>query len=277
MTNEDKTNPGDLRPENPALPEEQFAKLLELGWTEEEVDQSFRQDWLRVLDKPAALERERRRLATVIRNAQDAQPIVKDLREAGFDVRFVTHLKRLGPEAAAAVPILLSWLPRIQNRGVKNIILSVLEAKWTPHEAVPVLVEEFKSLVQQGDIKTAWYVGSALERIVDDRDYDVLAELARDPRNGAARGMIVLALGKMRKHPEAVDLVVEHLDDERLVWFALKALRKLAGRKSTRARVAAFRHRIEPFAASKKTDLRNEAKAILAKLDKAAKKGRSSD
>ena len=91
-------------------------------------------------------------------------------------------------------------------------------------------------------------------------DFDEIASLARDGRYGDSRKMLALALGRMKKEPRAVDVLLELLEDD-IAGHAIIGLRML---KAKRAKA-----RIEPFLDHERAWVRREAKRAVTALEKA--------
>lgn len=127
--------------------------------------------------------------------------------------------------------------------------------------ALPLLVAEYER-APEGFGGLRWQIGSALERLADDRVFDDLVRLARDRRYGRDREMVVAALGNV-KDARAVGILIELLDDDDVAGHALWGLRKLAPPEA--------RAHVERFVDHPRTWWRNEAKKALAKIDRRAR------
>jgi HEAT repeat protein len=178
--------------------------------------------------------------------------------EGVLQIERIEDLYRKPIDYRAAIPILLKWLPLVDQKGVKETIVDALSIKWAKPIAARPLIEEFrKAPPEELDLK--WTIGSALSEVADASVFDELVELVRDKRHGWAREMLAVALAKT-KDPRAVDVLIEFLNDEEMTWYALHALRLLAPPKARSA--------IERFVDHPEIRLRNEAKRALAKIDK---------
>lgn len=195
----------------------------------------------------------------VIQNHKAAAPIVADLVGAGFNIESIADLRHQGKKYPLAIPILLRWLPQVDNMAVKEEIVRDLSVPWAKPQAAPALIEEF----QRGDPVNwsglRWTIGNALSIVADDSVFPEIAQLARDRKYGRAREMLALALGNMR-NPAAVDVLIELLDDRDVAGHAVMGLGKLKAAKA--------RSKIEPFLQHEKAWVRKEAKKALAKIDR---------
>jgi len=97
---------------------------------------------------------------------------------------------------------------------------------------MPALVEAFRNFTDEAG--TRWAVGNSIETAYVDTYFDDVAALALDPQYGGARQMVALALGKS-KRPEAVDVLLQLMDDHDISGHAVFALSK---RSNPRARAA---------------------------------------
>jgi HEAT repeat protein len=197
----------------------------------------------------------------VSRNNADARPVLEDIGGRGLVVDSVADLFNKKLDYRAIVPILIDWLPRIDNRDVKEDIVRALSVKWakgTP--AARALVAEFERADDPGNLELRWAIGNALEVLASDELAEDLMRLACERRYGRAREMVVLALGKL-KDPRATDVLLDLLEDDEVVGHAVSALGKL--------RAAKARSRIEPLVEHPKAWIRQEARKALARIDKA--------
>jgi hypothetical protein len=188
----------------------------------------------------------------------EAAPILRELADIGFDVNMIGELRRPGrPRYAAAVPILERWLPRVSSPSLKDDIIRTLSVPWAK-EAVPALVAEFEN-IETNSRDLRWVVGNALWVHAKHMNPQELLRLARDPRFGSARQMVVMALGGV-KAPGVVDVLVGLLEDEDLLGHALYAL--------GRGRAVVARAAIERQLVSPRAYVRNNAKKALTQIDR---------
>jgi hypothetical protein len=204
-----------------------------------------------------AEERERER--TVRINRADAAPVLDDLQKAGFDVEAIAELHERPTNYRDAIPILLRWLPRVENAAVKEDIVRALTVRWAKPDAAAILVEEFRR-VEDGseDLGLRWAIGNALAEVADDSVLDDLADITTDERWGRSREMVALALGNMTD-PRAADVLRALLRDDDVAGHAVVALGNLRAREA--------RAEIERFLAHPKAWVRKEAQRALRKLD----------
>lgn len=196
-----------------------------------------------------------------------AGPLLAELAEAGFAVKDLGHLYNARPriEYRKAVPILLKWLPRIDELRVKDDIVCALAVPWEKRLILPVLVAEFERKPLQpsesGLDFYRWRVADSLSYNADDRVVEDIIRLATDKRYGRSREMLGVALGRM-KDPRAVDTLIALLDDPEMAGHAAMGLAKI---KPIRARPY-----LEPFLNHKVRWIRKEAVRAIANIDKAS-------
>lgn len=193
-----------------------------------------------------------------------AAPLLAELAAAGFDVPSVTALRHQGPEWRGAIPILLAWLPRVENPDVKEDIVRALSVPFATPAAAPALVAEFHRTdpSQEG---LRWAIGNGLEVVADDSVLDDVVEVVRDRRNGKSREMFAVALGNMRD-PRAVDVLIGLLDDGEVAGHAIMGLGKLGAQRA--------RREIERFLDHPKPWIRKEARKAIGRIDKAGRQPR---
>jgi HEAT repeat protein len=201
---------------------------------------------------------ERRRIQREVSEA--IEPIIAELRAAGLDVSNLLRLPTSRREYRTALPILMSWLPRVSQPVAKEEIVRALSKPAARPTAAPVLVAEFKRVPPTEAANLKWAVGNALSVVADDSVFEEVVELLRDHRHGKAREMLPLALANKRD-PRAVDLLIELLEYDEIAGHAIIALGKLKVKKA--------RKEIERFLVHPKSWVRTEAKRALAKIDKA--------
>ncbi len=103
------------------------------------------------------------------------------LAEAGFSVERIGELKR--GDYRAAIPILLEWLPWVEDPYLRWAIVSALGVSWARPVAAPALIEEF---YRAGDWPHGykWAVGQALGDVADDSVWEDLSRWCATRRTG---------------------------------------------------------------------------------------------
>jgi hypothetical protein len=211
------------------------------------------------IDPRSREERDTERQGKVFINRRASEPVLADLRKAGFNVRWVAELRRQG-DYREAIPILLKWMPLMANHAVKSDIIRTLSVPWAMPEVWPLFLEEFR---RNENDEIRWVVGNGIGLLADETKFDTLAELAQERQYGRGRQMIVLALGGM-KDPRAVDVLISQLDDPQVAIMAIMALGTL--------RAEAARTHLESFLNDPIPEHRREAKKAIAAIDRALAK-----
>jgi hypothetical protein len=198
------------------------------------------------------------RLKVIAANKEASKPVLTDLAQAGFNVDWIEDLYTKRFNYKEAIPILLRWLPVVENRAVKESIVRTLSVKWAQNTTAPeLLIVEFRKAAS--DDLLQWAIGNALSVVADDRVLDDIIELVENKAYGIARQMLAISLGNM-KSPKAVSVLIELLNDPDVDGHAIMALGKLKSKEA--------RSEIERFITHPNTWIRKEAKKALAKIDK---------
>jgi hypothetical protein len=205
-------------------------------------------------------EKEQARQARIAVNREAAAPIVKELVAAGFPVNTVADLHNKRLDYPAAIPILLAWLPKVQNLDVKQDIVRCLSVPYAKPLAAEPLIDEFRRAEDESPTGLRWVIGNALDVVADDAVLDDMMELARDGRYGKAREMLVAGLGNMSDE-RVIPLLLDLLKDDEISGHAIMALGKL------KPRIA--RSHVEPFLKHPNAWVRKEAQKTIEKIDKA--------
>lgn len=88
-------------------------------------------------------EKERKRQQGIAINKQASIPVLADLAQAGFQLEWVSDLYSKRFDYKKTIPILLLWLPRMENLAVKEDIVRALSVPWAKPVAAPALIAEF--------------------------------------------------------------------------------------------------------------------------------------
>jgi HEAT repeat protein len=158
--------------------------------------------------------------------------ILADLRALGYDFPNLSAFAQSGIRYKDAVPTLLEWLRKARTPMMQRVIAHALANPSAKGTAMPALIEAFRNFTDEAD--TRWAVGASIESAYVDTYFDDVAALALDRKYGDARQMVALALGKS-KRPEAVDVLLQLMDDHDISGHAVFALIK---RPNPRAREA---------------------------------------
>jgi len=210
-----------------------------------------------------------------------AGPVLDELAGLGYEIDTLDDLRHQGKPWKTALPVLLRWLPKIDDPSVKESIVRCLSVPWIGNQATAALIWEFKKYapilseapnpwvgnqlrdLSREEKKTgpffnlAWAIGNALS-IVDVNGFEgQIVELCRNIKYGAARQMLVLGLSRFRSSV-AEQTAVELLSDQQVQIHAIGALAKM---KSKRALFE-----LEKLLTDKRAAIRKEARKAITKI-----------
>jgi HEAT repeat protein len=158
-----------------------------------------------------------------------ASGLLQELRALGIPLPEWIQQVALNPDPRA-VPILIEWLPRIDDRRAKSEVVALLGEKWAQPEGKQALLEEFDRIRPEDDPdpdSTRFRLVSKLAALAKDSDADFFVRVASDPVNGSARLPAAAALGRWKRQREkSVPVLMEllHDDSDFVYWWAAQAL-----------------------------------------------------
>jgi hypothetical protein len=184
------------------------------------------------------------------------RPLLEELKKDGFEVQTVADLRHIGRSYRDEIPLLLSWLQKIANVGVKEEIVRCLTLDNAPPLVGQNLIREF--LRSDNDI-LKWTIGNALSEVADESVLREMLQIIEDKCHGKSRQMIVLGVGRFQD-PAVYDVLVRLLDDEEVCGHAAMALGKLAYVPAREALLRLTNHN--------KTWIQKKAKQAIASIDR---------
>ncbi len=196
-----------------------------------------------------------------LRDREDER-VVTALREIGVDVESVYDLVNIPKTPEIAIPLLLELLPTVKEDDIKEGVVRALTEKSARGIAARPMLDEFVAPNISDCLR--WAIGSALSVVTDYEHVDEMLKLVTNAKYGAARQMVVDGLGRFKKRPDIVDVLIDLLDDEDVSVHAMLSLRKL---KATKARP-----KIIPLLKHERPLVRREATKTLKLFDKLEKK-----
>jgi HEAT repeat protein len=209
-------------------------------------------------DYVAAIEKQKQdNLARIEQEKKDAAPLLEDLARSGIVVDHLGTLYHKQMHYPEGIPILLKWLPKIQNRSVQNCILLDLCVKWAFLVAWKPLVKAFEDM-EGIHPSLRWYVGKALNAMAKESVFEDIYRIVMNRSYGYDRGMVIEAFSRM-KNPIVPEALLELLDDESVYAYTISALGKL--------KVEAARPKLEQLLKHSDSTVRDYAKKALTKLD----------
>lgn len=178
--------------------------------------------------------------------AKVERPLLADLEQAGFKLQSVWDLKALNDEGKrydAAIPVLLRWLPRLDNDTVKEGLIFALAATWVGPQAARPLLDQYDG---SGDVVRD-AIGWALGFVADESFFPSMEQLATDQRYGGfARCNLIRALAGLDTR-RTNWVLTGLLEDEQVADVAFIALAKRRA-KVGRATVERFLRHGDPAA-----------------------------
>lgn len=164
-------------------------------------------------------------------------PLVEELRAAGFQVQSAWDLVNTPGSYPRALPILLAHLPRPYPAPVREGIARALAVRETKALAWDVLtglfVKEPEKCVRDG-------LAVAISAAADDEVLEDVIALAREPRHGASRVLLLWALERS-KAPQARAALMELGSDPELtkeVDAIFRRFERAERRRASRARAS---------------------------------------
>jgi HEAT repeat protein len=186
------------------------------------------------------------------------QPILDELSHAGLRYESLDALRTSGTIYRRAIPILISWLGKVESIAIKEALVRTLSVPWAKGLASEILIQEFMAGSNAADDNLRWTIGNALEVLADDGVINEIRRLALDRRYGKSREMLVIALGKFPSK-ENVEALRQLLSDDEMVGHAVVALGRSGDRSSIRD--------IEKLLDHPKDWIRAEARKALANYE----------
>lgn len=205
------------------------------------------------------------KLENTRRFREASAPILAELAQIGFPVESVEEIRRAAlskREYRAILPILLNWLPRVEDPYLKTAMLHALATRWAAPTALHALFNEYRNATSESIRSIA---GDAIRVLASEAVGSEVIELALDRRYGAARRPLVEALGKM-KGQSAFQALIFLLDDDVVTTYAMIALSRLRDPRA-QPHIERFLDHPEPL-------VRKEAQKSLDKIARAEQKAR---
>ena len=191
---------------------------------------------------------------------KDAGALLAELGRAGFKLEAIEDLYHKGYNYKVAIPILLTWLPKLSHPANKEMIITALRdksARLYP-DIGALLIEEFKRSDPSQE-KLRDDIGFTLENVANDSIVHDMLEIAKDKKYGKTRRTVVMSLCKL-KDSRVPTVLISLLDDMDVAISAIYALGKLKEKKAL--------SKIEGFLKNSDSNLRSAAKKAIQKIVK---------
>jgi SOS response regulatory protein OraA/RecX len=196
----------------------------------------------------------------------NSRDLLTDLRAVGIEVADIWDLVNTSGRYDAALPVLLDWLTRLNDRmapgperdTMREALVRALTVKAARPMAAAEMIRQFRSPdADPGRLR--WTLGNGLSIVADDSVIEDIIDLFTDRRWGSDRQMLAGVLGRSRD-PRAGQALVSQLDDDDVNGQAVGSLGKLKSPPSG-ARAA-----VQRLTTDQRAFVRRAATATLAKL-----------
>jgi HEAT repeat protein len=126
-----------------------------------------------------------------------------------------------------AAPILVDWLPRVEDPRVKETMAASLHGQRSARgEGARRLIAEFRRPEYADEHSLRWTIGDTLASLAGPADADAIIEILRDRSAGTTRQMLCDALSRT-KDPRRIAVLIELIDDDDVAGHAILALRRI--------------------------------------------------
>lgn len=190
---------------------------------------------------------------------EEIAPLIIELNMIGLEVNSIWDLVNSKKGYLEAIPILLEHLTRDYSEKNKEGIVRSLAVKEAIGKIIPTLLNEYnKSDISATSLR--WAIGNTIYTTITKNDEDQilsLIQIVKNKANGKSRQMFIMALGKT-KSPIVEDVLINLLDDEEVIPYALDALGRIKSIKSKEKVSTLLKHKNEL--------VRKEAKKTLMKI-----------
>lgn len=137
------------------------------------------------------------------------EPVLADLRAVGVNVESVDDLVNIRRIAPAAVDVMMSWLPRLDDHRLQCMVIRALTAAGKPYDAQP-LIRLFENDTGES---LRWPIAIAMTSRNAKGVSDWLQNAVKNKTFGSARQMLILALAKHVSRDVAIPLLYSVFED----------------------------------------------------------------
>jgi hypothetical protein len=189
-----------------------------------------------------------------------AAPILPELDGLGYKLETLAQLRHLGRPWKSALPVLLRWLPLVEDKDIQEEIVRSLSVPWIGNQATQRLIDLIR--VAPSSSSLAWAIGNALS-IVDVSGFeDQIISLCLDSKYSTARQMLVMSLPRF-KDTQAENAALQLLNDEAVQMHAIIALGKMRSRRAL--------PKLDVLLNDKKAPIRRVARKAIASISASEK------
>jgi HEAT repeat protein len=161
---------------------------------------------------------------------QEAEPLIAALEAAGIDT---VDFGQFGAASFTtfdfdrAAPILVDWLPRVEDPSVKEaMVRSLAGQRLARGEGTRRLIAEFRRPDYADEASLRWAIGNTVATLAGPADADAIIEILHDRSAGMARQMLCDALSRT-KDPRRVAVLIDLVGDDTIAGHAIRALRSM--------------------------------------------------
>ena len=188
---------------------------------------------------------------------RESDKIKSELAKVGIVINDIYDLVNTDKAYPAAIPVLLNLLEEgIEHVEIKEGIVRALAVREATRKANPILINEYNR-IPKDKILLRWTIGNTIYTIITEDDIGRILPIIQDKTNGISRQMFVAALGKV-KSERAESVLIDLLDDDEVVLYALVALGKMKSKKAE--------NKISILTNHPQALIRNEARKALKKI-----------
>lgn len=187
-----------------------------------------------------------------------SEPIRRELIDLGFEIESLEDLHQQNKPYVAAIPVLVQWLPRVENEAVKEVIVRALSIPASRGVANETLLREFVRILDS-ESSLKWAIGNAISVIGQKSDCATICDIVKRPEHGIARQMLVVAIGKLCSE-DSEDVLLSLLNDAEVAGHVAIALGRVGTSTSLGPLAQLTRHPVEW--------IRNEAKRTIQRINK---------
>lgn len=151
--------------------------------------------------------------------------------------RFVNDTQHFAPSSfdeRAAMPVLLTLLPSLQDSRNVTAVAGHLRRAWARPEAYEPVRDAFRLWAPQDPMGAGWALGDTLGTVATSQHAQELLALARVEAYREARQMLIASLWRHKTVADVEPVLIELLEDDTVARHALGALRRVIGKAEMR-------------------------------------------
>jgi hypothetical protein len=155
---------------------------------------------------------------------------VSGASELGHFVNDTTYLAPSRFDERAAMPILLTALPHLQDLRLVAAVAAHLNRAWARPAAYQAVYDAFVRWAPKDD-NSGWQLGDCLGTVAEIVNLKQLTDLVLSRKFGISRQMIVFSLWRFRSAPETAVVLRQLVRDDQVALHAVSALKRTVPRE----------------------------------------------